>query len=114
MQQIEILELSVNEAKEKIRLRNDLNSLRSNRAFQRIIQNGFLNERPAELVRSLADPVISGDAVKFAEVQRELAGISTLHGYLNRVDVLGSMAERDLKALDEELEELRISGPSEE
>lgn len=111
--EIEILELSLNDAKQKIRLRDDLISLQSNRAFQRIINNGFLVDYSAELVRSLADPVISGNAAKYAEVQRDLSGIATLHGYFQRIQTIGNMAEKELKQLEEELHEMRVAGPEE-
>jgi hypothetical protein len=111
---IEVLELSINDAKDKIKLRDDLVSLQSNRAFQRIINNGFFRDYPAELARSLADPVISGNKAKFDEVQRDFAGVSVLHGYFKRIQSIGEMAEQSLKDYQEELEEYRISGQSEE
>lgn len=106
---IQILEMSIAEAKEKVKLRDDLVSLQNNRAFQRIIQNGFLRDYPAEQVRSLADPVISGDLSKFNEIQREIAGVATLHGYFRRIHQIGTLAEKEIKDAEAELEEIRGS-----
>lgn len=110
MSEVQQIEIELNYAKEQVKLRADLDSLFKNRAFSKLIVEGFLRDYPAELVRSLADPVISADAVKFAEVQRDLAGIAVLHAYLARIRLIGDMAARSIEDSEAELESMRHTG----
>lgn len=113
MSNIQQIEVSLTFAKEQVKAMDDLASLFNNRAFTKVISNGFFRDYPAELVRSLADPVISDNPAKHAEVLRDLAGISVLHGYLQRINLLGTMAEKAIKDGEDELEYLRTNPDAE-
>jgi hypothetical protein len=110
MSQVQQIEIDLAYAKEQLALNKELGSLFKNRAFNNIILNGFFRDYPAELVKSLSDPVISDSPAKFAEVQRDLQGIAVLHGYFRRIKLYGDMAERAIVDNEAALEDIRING----
>ena len=107
MNEVQEIEISLEHCKEEIGKANLIASLHNNPEFQRIILDGFFEKYPAELVRSLTDPVIANNQSKREEVLRTLEGISVLHGYLRATYQKGQMAKQSLEEYEQQLLEAR-------
>ena len=100
------LEVSIEEAKAVIEKKRLLEKLMSNREFKKVILDGYFKEEAIRLVGVSADPnpqlVQSRD-----QIQLEIQGISLLRNYLRTIMQFGEIAEREVAAFEEELENTR-------
>ena len=101
---IEQLELSMENARHAIDMVKALERLRSNKDFEKIISNGYFKEEASRVV------LLRGDLNATDEMERhcdkQINGIGVLRSYFQKIQYLGSMAEKALAEHQETREEL--------
>lgn len=100
--EIEVIRITIEQAKEFVTLRDELMNLTSNRAFKRIFLDGYLKEEASRLVQICAEP----NHLDHKEmIQNDMIGISCFRQYMEEVLRKGDQAEQTIieheKALDE-------------
>lgn len=104
-EQIQEIELNIQEAQEIIEMANLLDKLEQNRAFKKLILEGYMEKEAVRLTMLMAHPNLQEKDKQEAIVQ-ELRGISSLNSYFNTVRYRASMATKAVEANREELTEL--------
>lgn len=103
---VQIIELTLDQAKEKLKDVDALDALMKNKNFQHLIKRRFLQEEPVRLVHLLQDPAFQTPE-KQASLHKEMEAIAGLLSWLNGVQQLGEQLRADVSAAEEELELLR-------
>lgn len=112
-QQIELVEITIEQAKNKIAVMDAIDRLTRNRDFKKVFTEGYFEREPARLVKMKADPSSQTPEAQ-ASILRQIDAIGTLHQYLRTQHVLGQMAQRDLAEHEQTLVDLRNSEGEEE
>lgn len=100
---LEQLEISIEEAKEKIALRDSLTELHNNKHFKALILDGYIKEEASRICLCMADAEFVSPE-KQESLHRMAFGIGSLFQYFRKIHLMGDMAEQSLK----ESEETRI------
>lgn len=101
---IELIELSIEEAKKIIATKNSVDRLISNRDFKKVFTEGYLTNEAARLAGLSADPqTIEHREEIFSAIQ----SISHVQQYLRNLRQFGMIAERDMHENQELLDETR-------
>ena len=98
-QQLKELERDEKIAKVNVDLGNALDSLRTNRHFNKIIVEGYFKEEAIRLVHLKADPAMQCPE-KQAAILREMDAIGSLASYLTVIDQRARMAGKQLKDIE--------------
>lgn len=102
-QDLQRIELSIEEAKQKIDLAKSLEILQNNVHFKKLITENFLEKRAIALVQNRASYDMQTEASqKFIDAQ--LVAIGQLGQYLRFVAQEGAMAKEAMKSDEEERE----------
>lgn len=109
---VELIEISMEQAKSKIALMECIDRLTRNRDFKKIFTEGYFEKEPARLVKLKADPQ-AADPDYQASILKQIDSIGCLHQYLRAIHVQGQMAQRELVAHEEALE-AELRGDNEE
>jgi hypothetical protein len=104
MSDIEMIELSIEEAKKMIEKKNLVEKLMRNREYRRIIEDGYFKEEAARLAGCSADPAMEQYR---DDIFLGIQAISKLQQYMRTLVQMGNIAERDLNEHNEALDELR-------
>jgi hypothetical protein len=104
MNQIEQIEVSLEDAKQAVALRDAVLRLEKNRDFKKLIEQGYLTEEAVRLTHLLAHPAM---AERQDDLITDLKGISAFKAYIHQIMATGNMAEVSLKEHEEALDELR-------
>lgn len=105
--QIEQIEITIEEAKEKVRMGNMADKLASIPEFQAVILKGFMEQETLRMNRLINEPNLPAE---FRELSRiDVQAGPTLFRYLQRCVQEGRIAEQTIADHEEELEELRES-----
>ena len=110
--EIKHIELSIEDAKESVALRDAFLRLKENKDFKAIIDKAYFEHEPTRLAFLTADPSQFGTNEQ-AAIQRQIAGIGSLRMFLISLMHQGNMAEKAIESHEERLEEIH-SGESEE
>lgn len=106
---IEEIELSIEEARSKVRLAAALNRLADHPDFRLVISDGFFRDEAVRLVQAKASP-----ALQSAEMQTKVIGqidaIGNLYQYFVKVLQQGELAEAAIRDGEEAIEEMVTEG----
>lgn len=103
-QEIETIELSMDEARKLIRLKDMALRLAENPDFKELIRDGYFVEEAARLVHVFSDPNL---VAQRDEIARDMHAIGTLKRFLHLRVLQGRAAERELPEHESNLQELR-------
>ena len=97
------IELSIEQAREKIKLRDQARKLISNREYKSLITKGYLTD---EAIRLTSLTGVDSQRDNRSEIFDMLKAISHFQQYMQRVIREGDMVEQELEDLQMTLEEL--------
>lgn len=102
------IQVSIEEAKKTIARGDALERLMKNADFIAVIEEDYLREEAIRLSHLLDDP---NDQIQKAQhlIRADLGGIAALKRYFNTVINLASMADDQIVAFENHLEDLRTS-----
>lgn len=103
---IEEIELNMKEAEKLIELGDMLVKLESNRAFKKVIMEGYLEKEAVRMTHLKAHPNMQSEEQR-ALLERGLDGIAQLVNYFNTVQYRAKLAADAIKADSEELDRIR-------
>jgi hypothetical protein len=99
------IEVTIDDCKEAIAFMDDLKRLRNSPAWQRLIENHYLNEYALGRVMLKADPSQRGPQEQM-DIENKLQAVAHFNIFLHYVDIEGMNAERLLKEADVALDEI--------
>ena len=105
MNDLEAVEISIDQAKEKIELMECLDRLTRNKDFKKLIDNDYLREESIRLVYLRADPNMQVPESQ-AHVNKSLDAIGALRAYFHKVQVQGMGALNSLSESEQVREEI--------
>lgn len=103
--QIETIEITIEQAKEAVQLRDDAFALSENPIFKKLIMQGYFEKEPARIASIYAHPSISPE--QRGMLERDLHAVGAMRLYMQKLIQLGDIADREIKASQETLDELR-------
>lgn len=112
MSDAHIVQLSLDEAKERLKDIESYDRLMKNRDFQHLIKKRFMLEEPVRLVHMLQDPRWATPD-KQASLQREMQTIAGFLQWMNTVEQTGDRLRDDVKRYETELELIHQEDKSE-
>ena len=104
-QQLDVLELTEQEAKTKVELGKALNKLTSNRDFKKLILEEYFEKEASRLVMLKAEPSMS-DTDAQNRIIKDIDAIGNLRQYFRAVQYQATMAEKALIDCAEHREDL--------
>ncbi len=104
MSSIQEIELSIEEAKEKISRRDAALKLSGNREFKKLILDGYFKEEASRLVSLMGDPAAKDYR---DDIIMDAQAISSFQQYMRLIVQMGNIAEAELKAHQEILDDER-------
>lgn len=110
---VQELEQHIELLKEQKKLPESLDRLMKNEDFKRIILNEYLREEAIRATMLKADPQMASEENQ-KRVENTLIGVSQLNQFIQRIRVMGAMAERDLPEAEEALHSFYAEGGSDE
>jgi len=102
-QELETIEISMTQAKEKIMLADALKQLHKNSNFKKLILNKFINEQSIRLVKVKAS-IGMQDERNQKYIDQQINAIGQFNQFLLHVEQEGRMAESSLMADEQERE----------
>lgn len=101
--QLETLELTIEQAKKHVELRECLSRLRENKDFQKIIEDGYFKEEASRLVILRASP--QGEDNRQG-IDEAIVGIGQLRQYFSRIYIFGMQSEKAIQDAEKTREEI--------
>jgi len=105
-QDIQEQEVTIEDAKERIALRDGLIKLTKNREFKKIIETGYFEAEAARVVAAKANPALQG-AEQQLILDKQINAIGGLRQYFGMIVGIGNQAEQALGEHIETLEAMR-------
>ena len=105
-EQLEAIEISIEDAKKAIDLRESLEKLSANPDFKKIMLDGYFKEECIRLVLVKADYEMR-DEDSQTQITKSIDAIGHTQTYLRTIMLRGSMAARNLKGDEKTREELQ-------
>ena len=105
-EQIKEIEISMEQAKSIVAVKNSLDKLYSNKDFKKVILDGYLKDEAVRLVLCKAH-ANHQNAEAQDQLTKDIDAIGRLNEYFRHVFVQGQMAEQAITEGSEALEELR-------
>ena len=105
-EQINEIEISMEQAKSFVTIKNSLDKLYSNKDFKTVILNGYLKDEAIRAVLCKAH-INHQDSESQNQLNKDIDAIGRLNEYFRRVFVQGQMAEQEIIQSLEALEEAR-------
>jgi hypothetical protein len=102
---LERIEISLENAKKRVHLRDALIALTGNIAFKEIIQEGYFVNEASRLVLLKADPSMQDDESQ-TQIDNSILGVSYLRLYLHTIMRMGDTAEKAITDDEETREEI--------
>lgn len=96
---MESVSLNMATAQEKVEIAKALTSLRSSRAYTKVVENGYFRDFAADCARKLRNPKFSAEDQ--ATAQMHLEGISAFQQFLDKLVAEGEVAAAELIELTE-------------
>jgi hypothetical protein len=106
---IETLEVEIDQAREVIRLNDELTKLLANPSFKKIIEVGYFEDEAIRLVALKMDLEFSSPE-KQESIDRQMFGIGAVQAYLNKVRRAGNIAADAMAQMEEAQAELLEEG----
>lgn len=103
MSDIQELEISIEDAREKVKLKDMALKLASNREFKKLILEGYFKEEAARLVAISADFSMKDYR---DEITMNIQAISCFKQFMQNIVRTGEMAESELEQSQEVMDEL--------
>lgn len=107
MNDIQQAELSLQEAKRLVGLKEQALRLSQNKDFQDLILNGYFVDEAARLTHLLGDAALPDHQ---SYVLQDLHGIASFKRYMSKIVQLGVIAENEITVVEQTLDELRSEG----
>jgi len=104
-QQLEQVEMTIEQAKKQIRVRGVLESLRRNKDFREIIEEGYFEKEAVRCVLLRADPNME-DAESRTIIDNQITAIGYLRRYFAKIQWQGNQAEQALADHEQAREEI--------
>lgn len=105
MDQLEQVEISIEQAKAAIDLKDALIKLSHNKEFELLIHKGYFEDESIRLVMAKANPVMSSPD-KQTDIIKSIDSIGSLRQYFQRLVMQGDQMERALVDNEQTREEL--------
>jgi len=105
--EVEEIRISIEEAKEVIKTKEDTIRLVESELFRKIVGKRYFEEESARLVGLLSDDNIDDKAL--AGVHRQMFGISNFQRFLRELIQKGEMMEQGLEDAQEELDGMEVN-----
>lgn len=105
MDQLEQVEISIEEAKKAIALKNTLIKLSHNPDFETLIYKGYFEDESVRLVMGKANPVMD-TSDKQADIIKRIDAIGMLQQYFQAIVMRGDQMERSLADNEQTREEI--------
>jgi len=102
MSELTEIEVSVDEAKAKIKVKDDMLTLQKNPLFKRVMMDGYLKDYALGLVMFKASPPAANEQAQ-SRIEAELNGISRFNNFMRMGINEGLRAEADLADYELEL-----------
>lgn len=106
---LQMIEVSIDEARKAIEKRDALLRLLKNRDFKKLVLTEYFENEPKRLATLVAHPNFQSDEQQ-KSVMEDLRSIGTLQQFFNMLRVQGDMNERAIKDHEEEREALLQEG----
>lgn len=107
MNDLQMIELSIQEAEKNVEKAKRLQKLLSNRDFKEVILDGYFEKEAARLASALGDPTL---AAHRSEIISSIDGIGRLQAYFRTVEQIGKMSTQAITEGREALDEIRANG----
>ena len=104
--QIEQVEMTIEQARELVALRDALQKLSKNRDFKKIIDTGYFKDEAARVVLARANPGLQTESAQ-KMINNQITSIGVLRQYFVGITAMGNQAEMDILGHQETLEHLR-------
>jgi len=104
-QQIEQIELSIEQAKSSIDMRDALRRLNENKDFKKVIVEGYFEKEASRVVLLKADPNTQDTETQDA-LDKSIIAIGQLRQYMRTIFQVGGMADGAMGSHEEALEEI--------
>ena len=105
-QELQEIELSMDQAKERIEMADALQRLLKNADFKKIILDGYIEKYAVALVKRKSMFTLLSDPKQQAYIDSQITGIGALDQYLHFVLQEGRVAERALEAHTQERDQI--------
>lgn len=99
------LEISIESAQAKVKVKDDMLKLQKNPIFKRVIMEGYLKDYALGLVMFKASPPAANETAQ-SRIEAELTGVSRFNNFMKMGINEGLRAEQDLAMHEAELENL--------
>lgn len=103
--EIEKIEISIEEAKRHIQLRDDALRLADNKDFRNIVLEGYFKNEAARLTGLIGDPEFKEQEAILAD----LGAIASFQRYMRRLVRTGEMMEKEVFDHEQALEDIRTN-----
>lgn len=101
---IKQVELSLKEAKAKVKLGDALLRLQKNRDFKLLIEEGFFIKEASRLVAARGNPVVTENPQTLIEVDNGIIAIGGTQQYFNKIMLEATQAEKAIEDCNQELD----------
>lgn len=102
---IQEVEVSIEDCKRIVEIRNSLNRLIKNKDFRKVIEDGYLRDEAVRLVTAKASPALQSEDMQ-RKILRDIDAIGSFNQYLSTIMQTGYQAEKALEDAQETLQEL--------
>lgn len=106
---VELLEATMDSAKDSIELANALTRLQDNKDFQTIITEGYFIKEASRVVALKASPSAAEPNIQ-NHINDQITGIGQLNQYMRMIYMRAAKAEKEYVDSEEALNELLTSG----
>lgn len=94
--QIREVELSIEEARAAVELRDALERLRENRDYKLVVEKGYFIDEPARMVMLRSEPHMQEDG-QLQYLARALDGVGFYRQYERKIVQMGNMSEQAIR-----------------
>lgn len=102
-QDIDLIEVSLKDAKETVGLAEALQRLHKNRDFKKVILEGFFEKEAIRLVHLKGQPEAQTEELQKAIIA-QIDAIGSLRGYFGKIFQAGNQASKSINEYEKELE----------
>ena len=103
--QMRMIEMDIEVAKDKIAMVDALNRLKKNKDFKRVFADGFSGTEVVRVVKALADPACQ-DPQTQAALHARISAVGVIEQYMIAIDRIGEMSRKALGDYEEDLVEV--------
>ena len=112
MSDIQTLELTIEEAKKAVKLRDQAEKLIKNRDFKAVFDDEYFDSYTKNTAIMLAE-IKHDDPKMHADLVEELEAVGRVRGFIRGIFQKGAMADKTIKDAQTAIEEIRLEGGAE-